>query len=240
MSRTASSKVKDPKGAELWLACAKCDGTTCHKQLALVAESDESPGGDIQVWNDYIVVQCSGCKTISFCIESRCSEDIDYDPYTDQQVLGTQHTLYPSRISGRPQFSGIHDLPTGVYRIYAETHECLCSEKPILTGVGIRAILEAVCTEKATTGKLYKQIDQLYTRGLISKDSVDFLHNLRFLGNKAAHETKAHSPAELNAAFDIVENLLQTVYILPKVAAKIPDGSSPKKKKAAKSKPKKK
>lgn len=230
MSRTASTKIKDPKGAELWLACAQCNGTTCHKQLALVAESDESPGGDIQVWNDYSVLQCSGCKALSFCIESSCSEDIDFDPYTGQRVLGKQHTLYPSRVSGRPQFTGIHELPTGVYRIYTETHKSLCSENPILTGVGIRAILEAVCTEKSTTGKLYKQIDQLYVLGLISKDSVDFLHGLRFLGNKAAHETKAHSPTELNAAFDLIDNLLHSVYVLPKIAAKIPQQSPPKRK----------
>ena len=222
MSRTASTKVKDPKGAEIWLACAQCNGTTCHKQLAMVTETDQSPCGDIQVWNDYAVVQCSGCKTLSFCIEARCSENVDFDPYTGQQILEKQHTLYPSRVSGRPQFTGIQDLPTGVYRIYMETHECLCSEKPILTGIGIRAILEAVCTEKSTTGKLYQQIDQLYKLGLISKDSVNFLHGLRFLGNKAAHETKAHSPTELNAAFDIIESLLQSVYVLPKLAAKIP------------------
>lgn len=249
MSKTAIVKVKDPKNAELWLPCVTCNGATCHRVITLVASSDESSCGSVQAWSDYSVVQCSGCKTLSFCIESSFSEDFDYDPYTGQPVLAKKHTLYPNRTSGRPQCSGVHDVPTGVYRIYAETHDSLCNEKPILTGIGIRAVLEAVCTEKSATGKLFEQIDQLSTMGFISKNNVDFLHGLRFLGNKAAHEVKAHSQVELNAAFDIVEHLLQTVYVVPKRAALLPQQSntppkeasriSPKKKAKAKSKRKK-
>ena len=49
------------------------------------------------------------------------------------------------------------------------------------------------------------------------------LHSLRFMGNAAAHEMKAHLQKELNAAFDVVEHLLYGVYVLPKQAAQLPD-----------------
>lgn len=41
------------------------------------------------------------------------------------------------------------------------------------------------------------------------------------MGNKAAHEAKANSEAELGIALDVVEHLLRGVYILLKRAAQL-------------------
>ena len=37
----------------------------------------------------------------------------------------------------------------------------------------------------------------------------------------AAHEVEAHDETDLSTALDVVEHLLQTVYIIPKKAAKL-------------------
>jgi hypothetical protein len=42
------------------------------------------------------------------------------------------------------------------------------------------------------------------------------------MGNQAAHKVKAHSQNELNLAFDVVEHLLKTVYLLPEQAKLLP------------------
>jgi hypothetical protein len=42
------------------------------------------------------------------------------------------------------------------------------------------------------------------------------------MGNDAAHEVKAHSEADLMTALDVVEYLLKGVYVLPRLAAKLP------------------
>jgi hypothetical protein len=60
---------------------------------------------------------------------------------------------------------------------------------------------------------------------LIIQTEAEILHDLRFMGNKAAHEVKAHSTQELNLAFDVVEHLLKTVYILPEQAKRLPGAS---------------
>jgi hypothetical protein len=41
---------------------------------------------------------------------------------------------------------------------------------------------------------------------------------MRDLGNEAAHNIRPHSDETLRIAMDVVENLLQSVYILPKIA----------------------
>jgi hypothetical protein len=45
------------------------------------------------------------------------------------------------------------------------------------------------------------------------------------MGNKAVHEIKEHETEELNAAIDVIDYLLKGVYILPKIAEKLPNNS---------------
>jgi uncharacterized protein DUF4145 len=94
---------------------------------------------------------------------------------------------------------------------------------PVLTGIGIRAIVETVCNERGTTGtKLFQKINSLVTLKLITQQEATVLHDLRFMGNEAAHKVKAHSPDELNLAFDVVEHLLNTVYLLAEQTKRLP------------------
>ena len=53
---------------------------------------------------------------------------------------------------------------------------------------------------------------------VLTKRNAAVLHKTRLLGNRSAHEAAASSDSELDVAFDIVENLLETVYIIPKKA----------------------
>ncbi len=97
---------------------------------------------------------------------------------------------------------------------------------PVLTGIGIRAIVETVCRERSSPGRnLAEKIGGLITLNLITQTEAEILHDLRFMGNKAAHEVKAHTTEELNLAFDIVEHLLKAVYLLPEQAKRLPSAS---------------
>jgi len=85
--------------------------------------------------------------------------------------------------------------------------------------IGIRAVVEAVCNEKKAAGKnLEDKIESLIEGGWLSPTQAQFLNKSRVLGNLAAHEIKPPSASTLQIALNIIENLLQTVYILPKAA----------------------
>jgi hypothetical protein len=93
----------------------------------------------------------------------------------------------------------------------------------VLTGIGIRAIVETVCKERSASGKnLEEKIDQLAAKNLVTAEGAEVLHGLRFLGNGAAHDMKPHTPEELATAFLVVEHLLQTVYIVTQLANQLP------------------
>lgn len=203
------------------VVCQYCDNQTNH----IVCGSLEFSWGneDIDGIDVYEIIRCLGCDNPSFRIGSSSTEDMDYD---DKGVIYYPETeeIYPSRMMGRTALEDMYFLPENVRVVYKETHAALCTKLKILAGVGIRILVESVCAEELAKGQnLKEKIYDLVKKGLLTKRNADVLQRTRFLGNRAAHEMKASSNAELDVAFDIVENLLETVYIIPKKAERLKD-----------------
>lgn len=210
------------KDIKRWIPCSECARQTDHNVLVSVNISTTDPYTDV-VYNEvYEVIQCQGCKTISFRKALWASDDISVNELGEYEAHESEE-LYPSRVTGRRKLRTSSHIPFKIVNIYKETYIALCNKSPVLTGMGIRALIEAVCTEKSAYGNnLEKQIDNLIKMGVLTEDGAEILHRLRYMGNKAAHEVKPHSDEELNIAFDVVEYLLEGVYLLPGDAKKLP------------------
>jgi hypothetical protein len=207
------------KGDEVNLPCISCTGKTAHKVVSSFDErgSDKNHGHSIEWSVDYQVVQCQGCKTVSFRQASSNSEAC-FPNGDGEWEYGVDERLFPSRLAGRKGLGeDTYYLPQNLKRIYDETLSALSSQSPVLAGIGLRALLETVCKEKSATGKgLFEKIDSLVTTNVLTPASTAILHKIRTLGNAAAHEVKPHSEKQLSLAMDIIEHLLRDVYILPK------------------------
>ena len=202
------------------VVCNRCDNTTNHV-VCSSAELFWDADGDIQGSDTYEIIKCSGCDSISFRLSSGNSEDYVMDD-EGQYIYSKTEEIYPSRLMGRTALQGIYTLPVKVLSIYKETHAALCSKLKILAGVGIRALVEAVCSQESAKGRtLEKKIDDLVKKEVLTKRNAAVLHKTRLLGNRSAHEVESASDSELDVAFDIVENLLETVYIIPKKAERL-------------------
>jgi len=159
----------------------------------------------------HLVVKCRGCDCVSFRKEYHDYENAfhDQDGEWDYEL---EIELYPKKKMG-----GVvtHSFPTLVREIYTETCAAYSENSLILAGIGLRATIEAICNDQNISGKdLSTRINNLSTKGLISKKDSTRLHSIRFLGNDAAHEITRPSESALEAALIIVEHLLTTVYIL--------------------------
>lgn len=221
MSENVKYSLNNTQGQEHVLPCIKCAGKTAHKVMASFDErGTENDHEHSFSWDvHHQIVQCLGCKTISFRKATTNSEDytqVDHDKW-DYCVV---EELYPSRIEGRKGMDDkIHYLPANVMQIYNETLLALANQAPILAGIGLRALLETVCKEKKATGSnLLEKIDNLVTAKILTPMSATILHKIRTLGNSAIHEVKPHSEKQLGLAMDIIEHMLNDVYILPKQA----------------------
>lgn len=110
-------------------------------------------------------------------------------------------------------------LPEPVRKIYNETLRAISTQLSILAGVGLRTLLEIICKDRQAAGKtLFEQIDDLVSQQILTPASAAILHNIRTLGNSAAHEAMPLDDRQMKFAFDIVEHLLKEVYIFPKQA----------------------
>lgn len=194
--------------------CIECNNETNHIVLSLTKVEGYHEESGIDWTTSWQIIQCQGCESISFRKASSCSEDYYYDDYGDMHYF-ERIVLYPERCS-RYAINDSDVIPNNVEHIYSETLKAMNSDQPVLSGIGIRALLEAICREKNAKGSsLLKKIDHLVEIGILTPHGAKILHKIRSLGNEAAHEITPHSPSQLSIALDVVENLIQSVYILP-------------------------
>jgi len=201
--------------------CGECKRSTKHKVLTGIdlTSRDEAEDTLIYGWdNEYQIIQCLGCETIMFRQSHMNSEDMEHvaGPNGWESDYVTFEEYYPNPEKNRTALSDDHLLPEKLQRIYTETLSALNGNNPVLTGIGLRAIVETVCKDQSASGhNLYSQINDLVKQNVLTKEGAEILHKLRVLGNDAAHEVKPHTNVQLGLAFDVVEHLLQGVYILP-------------------------
>jgi hypothetical protein len=221
-SEVASTKkveLNKSQNSEFELPCIKCIGKTTHKVLASVDVSgvETNPDWSMHWYDAYQIAECGGCKSISFRNESYNSEDYQQISETEW-IIDKLEKLYPSRIGGRKTLENEeHYLPSPVRKIYKETLSALNNNSPVLAGIGLRALIETICKEQNAAGSnLYKKIDDLVVKQVLTPAGCRILHKIRTLGNDAAHEVRPHSEKQLGLAMDVIEHVLNDVYIMPK------------------------
>jgi hypothetical protein len=214
-------ELNKSQGEEYLIPCVKCHVETSHKVLLSTDMSGIYNPMGIEYWEHHQIVQCQGCKSISFRKNFGSSEEgnlIEQPDGSYEPIFPDHEEIYPSRIAGLGMINNFWHLPSSVVGIYNETHAALSNKLPILAGIGIRTLIEALCKEKKAAGSnLKERIDSLVKMGTLTQPGSEILHTMRDIGNEAAHNIKPHSDETLRIAMDVVENLLQSIYILPKI-----------------------
>jgi len=216
------------KNKEYNLPCIDCEGKTYHKVISSVnveGSLEFDRNFSIEYWEDYEIIQCQGCKLITFRKNSRNTENtggfVDDEGNYITELLDNEE-LFPSRMLEIKKMKNVHIIPFEVRRVYEETYRAISDNLCILGAIGIRSLIEAICIEKNATGNnLQNKINNLTTMGILTAEASKILHSIRLLGNVAVHEVNPPSIDVLNTAFEIVELLIKNVYILPIIAKRI-------------------
>ncbi|MBT0664679.1 DUF4145 domain-containing protein [Geobacter pelophilus] len=203
----------------IWADCKRCARKTQHEEMYIhhiSADPDEYP--DAETWQ---VIRCRGCLNIAFRYQ--------YDDYCDVHETDDgnyEHTttvsLFPKTIRNHKRLDCSYYIPDVIRNVYQQTLSAYGEEAYILASVGLRATIEATCNHLKISGNsLEKRIDQLFKAGHVSNGDKRRLHAIRFLGNDAAHEILEPNESELRVALEIVEHLLNSVFILEKKAKRL-------------------
>ena len=118
----------------------------------------------------------------------------------------------PVKIDFNPE-----NLPSNVLNTFEEAISCFANSHFIAAAIMVRRTLEEVCLERGASGdNLKKRITDLQTKVIMPKELLEAMHELRILGNNAAHVTAQEynnvSHQELQAAIELTKEILKALY----------------------------
>jgi hypothetical protein len=181
----------------------------------------EEPLEDYNAEERYFILRCCGCDALSFRLEYHDFESF-YQIGENEWEYDNSWDVFPAVLEGHKESEDLHSIPRIVRAIYSESLAAFKSKSYILTGVGFRATVEAICKERGVSGRdLSTKINNLSKAGALSKADANMLHSIRFLGNDAAHEIAAPDVSQLKTALRIIDHMLHAVYIMPGLATQL-------------------
>lgn len=167
----------------------------------------------------YEVLDCMGCNGISFRIRSCNSEDIGEVSPGELDFLITEQ-YFPPRVS-RPEPRWLGELEWFIHTIMKEVYTALYNDLTNLAAMGARTVIDLVMTGTVGSGGFAERLKKMVDEKIITEPQSKILNAALDLGNAANHRAHYVSAKQLTTAMDIIENLLQTLYVLPTEAAKL-------------------
>jgi Arc/MetJ family transcription regulator len=121
-----------------------------------------------------------------------------------------------------------HNMPNRIKNLMSEVYAALHNDSRRLALMGARTIVDLLLVDKVgDAGSFAVKLHKLEAQGFIGKQSIVILGAALDAGSAAAHRAYKPTIEHLNQVMDIVENLIQSVYVLDKAATEI-RGSTPK------------
>ncbi len=201
--------------------CNHCQSETNHSIIATKTIAMADPDYSLD-WKHFML-ECLGCESISFRVETHDYEASYPDEY-DNWTHDISVRIYPFPLKNHRPIKEIYLLPSEIRTVYDESVEALKSSCFLLAGVGFRAVIEAVCIDKKIIGRtLEAKINNLLKNRLIADKEAERLHAVRFLGNDSVHEMAVPKEQALYVVLDIIEHLLKNLYLIDKSAKTVLD-----------------
>lgn len=113
------------------------------------------------------------------------------------------------------------DIPESVKSAFNEALDCEAQECFVASAMMVRKTLEEMCHDQGANGRtLENRIESLKDKVLFPPEVFEALHDLRYLGNDAAHVFSNHftvGPEEVNAGIILTREVLKAVYQFKKL-----------------------
>lgn len=198
--------------------CNTCGGARNHLLLNKIRkDGEELLESRYRVsWGDtYYVLECCGCESVRLLQESWFSEDTDHEGQPN-----LHSTYYPSSIfRPLPRWFSSLDDEWHITRLVKETYQALQNDAPSLAAMGVRAAIEAIMIDKVGDNGTFKgNLKAFQAKGYISSFQLENLEAALELGHASIHRGFIPKKHQIEVALDILENLLQGLYLLEKKA----------------------
>jgi hypothetical protein len=212
-------------GSQKWIHCNNCQGRTNHQLIAfhrsptwwydlgtMEVIDEDYEGKEDEGYIEFRLWACLGCEI--------CLMEVLYN---EGEPLAPRSKYCPPRQLHGITAKAFHRLPRRLTGIYEEVIRSFNDSLNTLCAIGLRALLEGVCSDKGIKGKnLQQQIEGLKT--ILPENIVNHLHSFRFIGNEAVHDLEAPSQYALKQCIEVIEDLLNFLYDLEYKAGRVARG----------------
>lgn len=200
--------------------CPNCSVQTNH-EILFIKKIQSTSEEDFDWSLSFQTIQCRGCENIQFKKVIWDESMVSWDHHNQDQFTYTEQIYYPPNINGHRKLQNYYHIPEKIRIVYNESLEALKCKCYLLTGVGLRAVIEAICLEQNIVGRnLEVKINNLTKNKLITEKDSHRLHSVRFLGNDSVHEMEVPKETKIKMALNIVEHLINNLYLIDIDAAK--------------------
>lgn len=198
----------------------------CHKEVAFSWVIINQHGGELTHCFDEHYKTNTGVWSLAQCPSCQNCILVKADYLTAQSKWGIMQVSplpLPSQTDIR--------IPDEIKKALNEAKLCLSVEAPMASSAMSRRAMQSACLHQgATEEKLEKQIDELYTKGIITAQIKDWAHSVRLVGNDGAHpKNKEVIKEDAKDALDLAEQLAHILYVMPAIAQKQKESHSNKK-----------
>ncbi len=193
--------------------CNSCRSETLHRVLKTSEDKGEAEiesVGSVSWVTKFEMLECRGCKEVVLRRTYWFSEE----PETDVRY-------FPPAVSRHPPDWRYH-IPHRMMILLGEIYRALDADNRALPMMGARALVDMVMVDKVgDVGEFGTKLKRLREEGFISSKNQEILDIALDAGSAAAHRGFAPKESDVHVVMDIVENLLQSVYVFDKTAREI-------------------
>lgn len=209
--------------------CNTCSTESFHAVLHEASQHwrEDNPGGYChEEHTDYWMLQCQGCDSVK--LQENWS--MPGSPVTT--------TYYPpAKLRRQPDWmqkwwlqSAFTETPA--LTICGEIYRALQNDQPHLAVMGVRAVLELVMIDKvgADQQTFAKNLEALFAAGHVSRLQKDRLKSVLDLGSATIHRGHSPSKEDINTCVDIMEHVIESLYIHEEDVKRMTDRVPPRQK----------
>jgi hypothetical protein len=222
--------------------CNKCRRKTLHRLLKSTrderieeydAQEYEPESGDVPSCIFFDMLECLGCREAVLrrtihCVDpdvlvEKMGGTVAVDAYGN---IEDKRYFPPAMVRDPPSWR--FKLPLDMRKLLEEIYRSLDAENLRLPMMGARTLVDMMILEKiGDVGNFKEKLKELEKGGFVSTRNREALYAALEVGNAAAHRGHAAGESEVQDVMDIVETMLQAVYVFPELAQNLKKTTPP-------------
>ena len=218
------------KNSNPYFVCNNCNQNTEH-EICKEFINEVCPDEVCTTFYDnYFILRCKGCKSVSFLYQTGNSDqdEIEQFSFSDEieQFSNNENKLYLNTfvyptVETNYFADIIGDLPPKISKIIFETSQAYNYKLYILTLIGVRSCIEAMCKDKGISDQekwgLKNKLQVLEDKKFILKFQKDILLTITNFGDNSAHHLKVPETYNIHLIMRTLRNIFENIYTLPKL-----------------------